>query len=472
MGKLLIGWSSVSITPERKVPLAGQFHKRIADQVRDPVMATVLAIESEADGGEQVVLVGCDLVAIELPLLNRVRERMSRLAPEITPESVILSASHTHTGPLYADCERLPALVRHTGDPDVMPYGEYVEFAAERIAGAIRDAWASRAPGGVGRARGAAALGFNRMVVYDDDTATMYGDIYTSHFRRMVGPEDPRVEMLFTWNGEGELTGVLFSAACPAQIAENQTLVSADYFGELRSLVALRWSPSVKVLGLIGAAGDLAPRDTLNQRHNERDYNKELRTLALRLFHTLEMGLEDAKLRIATEAAFAHKLTRLELPLRKPTKSEVEAARRHWQSFATELAKHGDQAEFFLSHSFDEQNRIFNSFAILQRNDVLKRSSVYPMELHAIRLDDMAIVTNSFELFTEFGLRIKARSCAKLTFIAQLSNNSSGYLPTASAMAAGGYSALLFCGYVGSDAGDMLVDRTVEAIRELWNDKE
>ena len=468
MSRIRIGWSAASITPDRKIALAGQFYERVTEQVRDPVMAVALALEGEGADGGQAVLVGCDLVAVELVLLERVRELCKRSVPGLNPESIILCASHTHTGPLYAVTDRLPMFGQVIRDPDAMGFDEYVEFAASRIAGAVQEAWERRAPGGISHARGMAAIGFNRMVVYDDDTAAMYGNVYTSHFRRMIGPEDPRVEMLFTWDERGGLTGVLFNSACTAQIAENQNILTADFYGEVRKLVAERWSPSVYALGIVGAAGDLAPRDTLNQRHNERDYNKELRSVALQLFHALETGLAAAKENVETDTVFSHVCKPLDLPLRKPSKSEAEWAQQYWSEFEARMEKEDDPVAFFLSHSFEEQNRIFESHGIVQRMRVLQQTSVYPMELHVIRLGDIALATNPFELYTEYGLQIKARSAAKRTFIAQLSGNSGGYLPTASAVKLGGYSTYLYCGYVGPDAGEILVDRTVEEINRLW----
>ena len=41
-GKLLVGWSSVDITPESPVPLQGQFAARVSEGVLDPLTATVL----------------------------------------------------------------------------------------------------------------------------------------------------------------------------------------------------------------------------------------------------------------------------------------------------------------------------------------------------------------------------------------------------------------------------------------------
>jgi len=47
-----------------------------------------------------------------------------------------------------------------------------------------------------------------------------------------------------------------------------------------------------------------------------------------------------------------------------------------------------------------------------------------PVEIHAIRLGDMAIATNRFELYLDFGIRIKARSKAVQTFVVQLAGPS------------------------------------------------
>jgi hypothetical protein len=77
------------------------------------------------------------------------------------------------------------------------------------------------------------------------------------------------------------------------------------------------------------------------------------------------------------------------------------------------------------------------------------------------------ICSNPFELFCEYGIRIKARSKATQTFILQMSGFGS-YLPTARAQAAGSYSAIPQSNLIGPEGGQMLVDKTVEIIDELW----
>ncbi len=47
MGKFSVGWSEVSLVPNKKVTLAGQFYERIAEYVKSDITATAMAVESE-----------------------------------------------------------------------------------------------------------------------------------------------------------------------------------------------------------------------------------------------------------------------------------------------------------------------------------------------------------------------------------------------------------------------------------------
>jgi hypothetical protein len=52
-------------------------------------------------------------------------------------------------------------------------------------------------------------------------------------------------------------------------------------------------------------------------------------------------------------------------------------------------------------------------------------SDIHKMELHTLRLGDVAITSNEFELFTDYGIRIKSRSPAVQTFVVQLAGQDS-----------------------------------------------
>ncbi len=85
-----------------------------------------------------------------------------------------------------------------------------------------------------------------------------------------------------------------------------------------------------------------------------------------------------------------------------------------------------------------------------------------------MRLGDIAIATNPFELFTEYGLRMKSRSKSIQTFVIQHTGADGMYLPTEEAVRGGGYSAIINSNYVGSKGGDLLTNETVKEINALW----
>jgi hypothetical protein len=78
------------------------------------------------------------------------------------------------------------------------------------------------------------------------------------------------------------------------------------------------------------------------------------------------------------------------------------------------------------------------------------------------------VATNPFELFVDYGLRMKARSPAEQTFVVQLASDSLGYLPTERAVAGGHYSAEIMSNIIGPEGGRILVERTVELLRAMW----
>jgi len=86
----------------------------------------------------------------------------------------------------------------------------------------------------------------------------------------------------------------------------------------------------------------------------------------------------------------------------------------------------------------------------------------------------VVFASNPFELFMDYGARIRARSKALQTFAVQLGDGSGNgfYLPTERALAGGHYSALIKSNWVGPEGGQMLVEETVAAINALFTGEE
>jgi hypothetical protein len=423
--RLHVGWSRVDITPDRPVALVGQLHKRISQRVRDPLTATALAIETRGDGGPsgQAILVSCDVLYIRKSIQDRVKEVLKARLPDFDADKLLLNATHTHTGPGFAD-EDFGTLYDVSEDEGVMTASEYGEFFVERVARAAVEAWERRGPSGMSWALGHAVVGMNRRARYFDGSAVMYGSTSKPDFAGIEGYEDHGVEMLFFWDGNGKPTGILINIACPAQETEGLSEISADFWHDVRVELRTRLAGDVHVLAQCAAAGDLSPHLLYRTRAEEvmarqRGLSRR-QEIARRIADAVEDVLPLARESVQTNPIFKHAVVRTNLP---PAPSAV--------------------APFYMT------------------------DSIAPVELHVLRLGDVAMATNPFELYLDYGIRMKARSPAILTFLVQLSGRHCGYLPTEKAVAGGGYSADKYI--VGPEGGRVLVNETLRQIQALWD---
>lgn len=498
MNKILIGWAEESIVPEKKVDLAGQFFERISEYVESEITVTAMAVESE---GEQMILVSADIVSVNGHVLECAREKFAALTDEVDAKKLIVCATHTHTS-MRLSCgnsentfkvnkgaeilnEFLPADKRYTKlvtmDETVITPCEATEFVSDKIALAAKRAWDSRAEAFYTNEFGRVAVGMCRRVSYDDGSAQMWGDTNTANFVAMEGGNDSGVELLYTFDKNKKLTGVVANIACPAQILEQRSFISADYWGRTKANLREKYGNDIYLLGLGGAAGDQCPRDLVRWVAPETPINDPnikrphlikrkadpsmydisgCNRVGKRISNEIASVYEEI-IELKNEATFIHKVMELDLPLRKVTMAEYEKAVREIEYY---VEKNKDKEVF----NFEDNALMFVHAGVIQRYRQQQFTEVYPIEYHAIRLGDIAIVTNPFELFLDYGNRIKARSYAEQTFIVQLCCGAAGYLPTEKAEKAGHYSAYVSSGNVGHEGGDLLVRETIKEINQMF----
>jgi hypothetical protein len=104
---------------------------------------------------------------------------------------------------------------------------------------------------------------------------------------------------------------------------------------------------------------------------------------------------------------------------------------------------------------------------VQERFEAEQRHSRIEIEAHVLRIGDVAIAYNPFELYLDYGMQIKARSPALQTFIVQLTGNGT-YLPTARSIAGGGYGSVPASTPVGPEGGSELVEWTLVTLERLW----
>ena len=497
MEKVLIGWAEESLVPSKKVSLSGQFFERISEYVESEITATAMAVEAD---GDCMILVSCDLTGIDTYVLEKTRKKFTVLCPEVDPKKIILAATHTHTS--HTLCtgvasgtfvniknllnEFLPEenLYEELVKPNesVITPEEATEFVTDRIALAAKNAWENRAVSYFTNEFGRAAVGMCRRVSYDDGTSQMWGDTNTANFVALEGGNDSGVELIYTYDENKKLTGVVANIACPAQILEQRSFISGDYWGRTKNILREKLGENIFLLGLCGAAGDQCPRDLvrwvepetpiddpnvkrpnpINRKADPSMYdisgcNRVGKRIANEIISVYEeiTDLQD-------EAVFVHQVKQLDLPFRKATIAEYNNAVREIEYYVQQNKGKG-------AFNFEDKAKLHVHLGTILRFREQQEKEIFSIESHIIRFGDIAFTTNPFELFLDFGNRMKARSKAKQTFIIQLCCGAAGYLPTEKAEKAGHYSAYISSGNVGHEGGDILVRNTISEINKMFD---
>ncbi|MBI2441268.1 MAG: hypothetical protein HYV35_07860 [Lentisphaerae bacterium] len=470
--KLLIGWSGRDITPPKPVNVVGQLHARVTDQVLDPLTVTALAL-SDDSGREAALMVSADIAVIEEQVYDECRKILKERLVGFNTDWLVLNATHTHNAPAQVP------LVRYPPQPEpVMPVEVYTQLLVQGICDAAVEAWATRQPGAVGWGCGQAVVGCNRRVVYLDGAARMYGNTQDANFSHIEGYEDHGVDILCAYDCRGQLTGLIVNLACPSQVSEALACVTADFWHDARTEIRRRHGSALYVLPQCSAAGDQSPHPLLKKQaaarmlvlkglmqHGQDTRAAERVEIGRRIAAAVDEVLPPAAQDKQSAVIFQHRVARLELPRRMITPEELAFARQTVETHKARLAAgNQDPASREYSSSYVHIRRFQN---VIERYERQGAVPTLPIEVHVIRLGDIAIATNRFEYFLDYGLRIKARSKAVQTFVVQLAGEGS-YLPTERALQSKSYGATIENNLVTPAGGQILVNETVRLINAMF----
>jgi hypothetical protein len=223
-GEFTVGFGETDLTPElgkKPVFLAGFGQNRKATKVHDPIMARAVVM---ADGDDKVALVSVDVVGLFLPVVERVREKLTGF------KYVLVSATHNHEGP---DTLGLwgASPVQSGIDPD------YLKKVVAGCIDAVKAADKARKPAVArfGAARDADLLNDNRkpVVKHDELVVLRFSDPKTA----------APLGVLVQWNNH------------PEALASKNTEITADYI--YYTVKYLRESQKCPVAYFTGTVGGL-----------------------------------------------------------------------------------------------------------------------------------------------------------------------------------------------------------------------
>lgn len=462
-GDFRVGTSSGDITPPEPTALWGQFHIRFGKTAPRPLTANVAAIES---GDSRVTLVSLDLLQLPEAFIEAVCQAVTKKDASIPTNSIILAATHTHTSPVLtagkgqtsADLPGFPT------DGSLMTVEKTVEFLADRISDEIVKAWKNLVPAKMTYGLDRNSIGFGRRVNYADGRGQMYGPTNTPDFRSLEGMDDDDVSTMFFTDQNGKLLAILVNVACPSQVVEGRSEINADYWHFVRQNLRARYGDSLVVLGMCSAAGDLSPRPLVQKQANERMRRlrgiNEKEELARRIDISVAQTW-DAVQKEMCEPIVKHQCLNLDLPLLKFSEAQLQGIKNQYEHFCRLAENPETAAQAFMGKAWCKN--CLDRYERLQKDP----NAAYPVKVHIVRIGETVICTNPFELFTEYGIRMKARSAAAQTFIVQLCGNGT-YLATERGIAAGHYSAIPQSCACSPEAGQLMVDETVKAVQEIF----
>lgn len=456
--RILVGWGEAEITPKGgAISLIGQWEERVSNVVHDPIYAIAMVVQA---GEERAIWVACDLVETTKLLSEDVKKLLHHSIPGFKDEQLILSATHIHTGP-NTDDNPFATLLDGRGDPpDSIPTTECRRQISLAIESAVHQAVSSIKESRFEFAISNTITGVNRRATYSNGISEMYGDVHRADFRGMEGRDGGPMQLLYVRSAsDGALTGVVAAVPCTAQCDEMGFYITADYWGTARKVIRDGLGEGVHVLGLIRSAGDLSPHRMVDcGKSINRIYGEEGALLmGQRVGDAVVRAVGDILYTAESDAALHHLCSNLELPIWTATNEQYLWAKEYLKTHDAELGPLTDMMAFSSA----------NAYVKRYESDV----QVYKANLHALRIGDIVLMSNPFELFIEYADRIRA-ACPEANVIdVELAGDEVlGYLATQRAIDSGGYSSMIFSGLFNAEGGEAIVEKSIEMIHKIMQD--
>jgi hypothetical protein len=312
----------------------------------------------------------------------------------------------------------------------------------------------------------------------------MYGPTDRPDFSHIEGYEDHSVHLLYTWDADQRLTGIVINVACPSQVSESIYQVSADFWHDTREELRRRLGDHLFILPQTAASGDQSPhligrqnKGTSAERRMEQLTGRNRRQqIAVRIADAVTSVLPYIEKTIDWDPPLAHRMEHVELTRRLISQQDVADAvneSEQWRKRYEQMRQAIDQnpdirnKQRWYTDITQAYRRTMRGAGVQERFELQQTSPTIPYEIHVVRIGDMAMATNPFELYLDFGVQIQQRSRAVQTFIVQLAGTGT-YVPTDRSVAGGAYGAVPASTAIGPEGGRQLVEATLKLIDSLW----
>ncbi len=427
------------ITPPLGAALAGYYQNRAATGVHDDLHAKALVF---AKDGVKAAVISLDLIFVTQPIVTEARKLIERQLG-IPAKFVMISAIHTHTGPVLLTH---PSRYNLEGRMEQI-CEEYTASLPGKIAEAAGRANAALQPATVRSAVGREpSLAFNRRYFMKDGTVAWNPGKLNPNIFRPAGPVDPSVPVLYFESREGKPIASYVNYAVHSDTVGGN-VISADYSYTLgKALKDAKGADLISVF-TIGCAGNVNHIDT-GIATPQSGFTEAARVGTILAADVLRT-MRGAPLIDVTSIRAESEIVKVPLPVFRP--EEVAWARETAATFGTSKPA-----------PFIELVRAAKIVEVAER-----RGMPFDGEVQVIALgDQVALVGLPGEIFAETGLGLKEDSPFPNTIVAEQANGALGYIPNRPAYAEGAYEVVTSRCAIGS--AELLADSASRQLFQLF----
>jgi len=274
---------------------------------------------------------------------------------------------------------------------------------------------------------------------------------------RPAGEVDPELSFLSVQSISGRPLALLANYSLHYVGGVRSGDVSADYFGifseQIGPALGAEDNPAHPFVGMLsnGTSGDVNNNNFLKPRPRAEPYARMNQVANLLVRRVVEAH---ATIEFHDWVPLGAASQELTLKMRKPDAAMLE--------YFKELES--KPAETPAHHRYER------NYAKRVRN-LLEGPDETTILLQVLKIGDLGIAAIPFEVFTEIGLEIKARSPFPAAFTIELANGSYGYLPTPAQHKLGGYETWLGTNKVQLDASERITATLLDLMNQLRAEK-
>jgi hypothetical protein len=445
---LQAGLAAVDITPPVPYRMCGYFNERLSTGVHDPLHAKAIVLRQ---GDRQLAMVFCDLIGISADISRKAREAAEKKTG-IGRNNILISATHTHTGPLFRcalrDYFHEQAIAKHGADP--YEKVDYPALLVDRLAQAIAQAHAAMRPvalsAGIAKEPG---LSFNRRFHMQDGSVVFNPGKLNPNIVRVAGPIDPDVGVVLVRDAADSrpLGSVTVFALHLDTMGGTQYGADYPYWLE-QSLREELGSSFISLFGN-GTCGDINHINFMSAHAQPGGVETKRIGQAL----ASRVKAEVPKLKPVSQPRLGVQTEIVRVPLQKYTPEELAWAKASMDKIGTDKLSFYDQVK---------------AYKIMDLHSY--KADMLPIMVQVLRLsDDVAVVALPGEVFVELGLAIKKASPFAVTMVVELAHDTPDYVPTRKAFTEGSYETIN--SRVQPGGGEMIVDAAIRLLRQLKDEK-